>query len=90
MMLVAATTVPSIQMSMDAAKPATICVAGGGCGSHLCLSKEEAETAMSTCEWTEAYGCYPKFGKCEVQQDGKCGWTDTPELKACIYKANQQ
>ena len=77
-----------LAISMSFPYQAIECVAGGGCGSHLCLSKEEIETTMSTCEWRDSYGCYPKFSKCELQADGNCGWTQTPELQSCIEDAN--
>lgn len=52
----------------------------GGCSSHIC---SEEPDAMSTCEFREEYACY-KTAKCEKQATGKCGWTTTPALKACV------
>jgi hypothetical protein len=37
----------------------------------------------STCEWLPEYACY-KTATCEKQADGKCGWTQTPTLTACL------
>ena len=50
-----------------------------GCSSQICGEEE----MMSTCEFREEYACYRKAA-CERQTSGKCGWTDTAELRACI------
>ncbi len=50
-----------------------------GCSGIICADEE----MMSTCEWKEEYECY-KTARCERQSDGKCGFTKTPELTACI------
>ncbi|RJQ28566.1 hypothetical protein C4571_03420 [Candidatus Parcubacteria bacterium] len=55
----------------------------GGCSGQIC---SDTPDAVSTCEWTEAYACY-RAAKCERQTDGACGWTQTPELLACIQSA---
>lgn len=55
----------------------------GGCSSQLCTDRPDV---VSTCEWTEAYGCY-KNAVCERQASGACGWTQTPELKQCLADA---
>ena len=54
----------------------------GGCGGQLCAPA--GKPSFSTCEWTPAYGCYQAVGECAMQADGKCGWTETQELKACL------
>jgi len=36
-------------------------------------------------DYLEPRSCY-KNARCELQLNGKCGWTQTPELKACIEK----
>lgn len=55
----------------------------GGCSSQLCVDAN-AEPVVSTCEWTEAYGCYAKYGECKEQEDGKCGWTQSEALLHCL------
>jgi hypothetical protein len=55
----------------------------GGCSSQLCTDQKDA---VSTCEYTAAYGCY-KSATCARQSDGKCGWTPTAELQACLANA---
>ncbi len=50
-----------------------------GCSSHVCAD----ENVITTCEWREEYACYQK-AKCERQANGKCGFTMTPELQACL------
>lgn len=54
-----------------------------GCSQQLCVSAEEASTIMTTCEYRAEYACY-REASCEPQADGKCGWTQTPELKRCL------
>lgn len=53
----------------------------GGCSGQLCT--ESSEDIATTCEWRDEYACYQK-ATCERQPSGKCGWTDTPTLQACI------
>src|SRR3989338_7748710 len=54
-----------------------------GCSMQLCVSVEEAANVVSTCEYKAEYACY-KEASCEPQANGKCGWTQTAELKACL------
>jgi eight-cysteine-cluster-containing protein len=54
----------------------------GGCSGQVCAD----EPLASTCEWRPEYGCY-KAATCERQADGKCGWTKTAELTACLNAA---
>jgi hypothetical protein len=50
-----------------------------GCSGQLCAEQE----AISTCEWQPKYACY-REAVCERQQDGLCGWTQTPTLATCL------
>ena len=50
-----------------------------GCSRQVCADEE----VMTTCEWRDAYACY-RTARCERQPDGKCGWTQTEELKRCL------
>jgi eight-cysteine-cluster-containing protein len=50
-----------------------------GCSGQVCADK----AVITTCEWVPEYACY-KSAKCERQADGKCGWTMSPELDACL------
>jgi len=59
----------------------------GGCSSQLCGEASEDGGMVSTCEWREEYACY-RSATCERQIDGKCGWTETPELTACLESAS--
>jgi len=52
----------------------------GGCSGQIC---SDQEGIVSTCEWREEYACY-QTATCERQTDGTCGWTQTPELNACL------
>lgn len=60
---------------------AKACVVGG-CSSQLCV-EESGEPLMTTCEFKEVYACY-RTATCTRQTTGQCGWTDTPELRACV------
>jgi len=62
-------------------KPKSACIVGG-CSSQLCVDATK-EPVVSTCEWREVYACY-QTASCARQDSGECGWSDTPELKACI------
>lgn len=54
-----------------------------GCSGQLCLSLEEAEGVVTTCEFRAEYACYANVS-CEPQENGECGWMETPELLACL------
>lgn len=54
-----------------------------GCSGQLCVSAEEAGEIITTCEYRAEYACYQE-ASCEPQADGKCGWTQTPELQRCL------
>lgn len=50
-----------------------------GCSGQVCSD----EDVMTTCEYRPEYACYRR-ARCERQTNGKCGWTQTPELSACL------
>ncbi|HET7158731.1 MAG TPA: DUF6748 domain-containing protein, partial [Burkholderiales bacterium] len=52
-----------------------------GCSGQVCADEE----VMTTCEYLAEYDCY-KTAKCERQANGKCGFTDTPELRRCLRR----
>jgi hypothetical protein len=52
-----------------------------GCGREVCAD----EHVMTPCIWQPEFECY-KTALCEVQSDGKCGWTMTAELEGCLTK----
>lgn len=58
-------------------------VSGGckitGCSGQICAEEE----VITTCEFLPEYACY-KTARCERQSDGKCDWTPTEELVACL------
>lgn len=53
----------------------------GGCSSQIC---SDTPGVASNCEYREEYACYQKTSTCKRQSDGRCGWTQTDELRACI------
>ncbi len=55
----------------------------GGCSGEICSDKAGI---VSTCVYRAEYACY-KNATCGRQADGKCGWTKTKELNACIETA---
>jgi hypothetical protein len=56
----------------------------GGCSGQLCVGPGEPD--ITTCEWRDEYACY-RSAECRVQANGRCGWTQTPELLACLSGA---
>ncbi len=52
-----------------------------GCSGQVCADEE----VITTCEYRTEYDCY-KTAKCERQATGKCGFTDTPELRRCLRR----
>ena len=52
-----------------------------GCSGQVCAD----EDVITTCEYRPEYDCY-KAAKCERQANGKCGFTDTPELRRCLRR----
>ena len=52
-----------------------------GCSGTVCT--EPGNDVVTTCEFKPEYACYDS-ATCTRQSDGKCGWTQTPELAACL------
>ncbi|MEX2053188.1 MAG: PQQ-dependent sugar dehydrogenase [Candidatus Paceibacterota bacterium] len=50
-----------------------------GCSSQICSDKE----VITTCEFNPEYACYQNT-RCERQNNGQCGWTQTQELTSCL------
>lgn len=50
-----------------------------GCSGHVCAG----DHLMTTCEFRPEYACY-RNADCERQSDGRCGWTMTASLRACL------
>jgi hypothetical protein len=61
--------------------PAKVCHVGG-CSAELCLEDNDKNTS-SICIWSDKFACY-KLSKCEVQQNGKCGWTPNTDFNKCL------
>ena len=53
-----------------------------GCSRQVCSDEE----VITTCEFKPEYECY-KQAACERQKSGECGFTQTPELAACLRRA---
>ena len=58
----------------------------GGCSAELCIGPNDS--GVSSCIARKEYACYHS-ARCEPQARGLCGWTQTPELSACIEAARQ-
>lgn len=54
-----------------------------GCSGQLCIAADEAADIITTCEYRAEYACY-KSARCELQQNGTCGWSQTAELRVCL------
>lgn len=64
-------------------QPGSECVRTG-CSGTVCT--EAGKEVMTTCEMRPEYECYGA-AKCEKQANGACGFTQTPELTACVTAA---
>jgi hypothetical protein len=53
-----------------------------GCSRQVCSDEE----VITTCEFKTEYECY-KRAACERQKNGECGFTQTPELTACLKRS---
>ncbi|MFO0567219.1 MAG: DUF6748 domain-containing protein [Polyangiaceae bacterium] len=51
-----------------------------GCSGQICADHD----LVTTCDWKPEYACYQSVGVCELQGDGKCGWTQSDELTSCL------
>lgn len=69
----------SLREKVTSSSPLGTCYVGG-CSSQICSDQKDV---ASTCEFREEYACY-KTAECKRQADGKCGWTDTKELRSCL------
>lgn len=54
-----------------------------GCSGQVCAELSEAANIVTTCEYRAEYACY-KLTKCERQDSGQCGWTQTADFTACL------
>src|SRR4249919_2254184 len=61
-------------------RPLGDCVKAG-CSGTLC--GEPGDDTITTCEMKPEYACY-QSAECKRQGDGKCAWTQTPELTKCL------
>lgn len=59
-----------------------------GCSGELCVA--EGDSMASICIYKQEFACYKAHGTCKRQSDGNCGWTQTPELQACVEKAKAE
>jgi hypothetical protein len=58
----------------------------GGCSAELC--GPSGADLNSDCLWREEYVCYQNgTTRCQQQSDGRCAWTERPELTECIALA---
>ena len=55
-----------------------------GCNGELCIDKD-SERADTICRWLPQHECF-RTATCERQANGRCAWSQTPELKDCLNK----
>ncbi len=68
-------------------------IAGNACADDIdcvrnnclgtCITKEEALHKIMPMICMAQYSCY-QDAECLKLENGKCGWKETPQLKACI------
>ena len=68
----------AIGVPSDACRPT-------GCSGEICSDTTE----NSVCWFKPEFACY-KNTVCERQKSGKCGWTMTKELSACVSKTRSE
>ena len=78
-----------IEQTQSDAIPIAEC-AVAGCSSELCVEGAEAPYVVTTCLYQDSFACYPAFSRCERQHNGRCGWTMSEELAACIVDPASQ
>ncbi len=56
-----------------------------GCNREKCVEENNtASPSMSPCVFKEEHSCYVTLGLCEADENGKCGWKLTEDLKSCL------
>ena len=56
----------------------------GGCSNTLCLPRDKASSAVTTCEWRDEYACFTQdAGGCV---DHQCQWANNEFYQDCIIK----
>jgi len=53
-----------------------------GCSGTVC-TEAGGDDMMTTCEFKPEYACY-RDAECRMQDSGKCGWTQSDALTACL------
>jgi hypothetical protein len=72
-----------LPLSNELLPPAAECVRAG-CSGQLCVDASFALDGMiTTCQWQAEFACYQE-ASCEVQADGRCGFTQSPTLTECL------
>ena len=69
-----------VQADDNDKRTASVCKVSG-CSREVCADR----AVFTPCIWNPEFGCYKK-AICEVQPEGKCGWTVTTALKACLRR----
>lgn len=58
-----------------------------GCSGELCVAAD-SDQVVTACKWQPHFACYDD-AECTLQEDGRCGWTDTEQLRKCLERASQ-
>lgn len=66
----------------EPAKPELQCEPSG-CSGQVCA--EKGKGVITTCLMLPRFECVKK-SRCEVQSDGKCGWTPTQDYLSCLKR----
>lgn len=54
-----------------------------GCSGQICA--EKGKGVISNCLMLPQYECF-RLSRCEIQSNGKCGWTPNREFQACLKR----
>lgn len=75
----ASTTVAECDRDADCLK--------AGCSNQLCLPRDKAVQAYSTCEWRDEYACYAQ-ASC-LCQNHACRWEGDQQFSECLTAAQR-
>lgn len=85
----AAANSPDAPAAVDPDASVQLRCVSAGCSGELCVNIADPNAPrVSTCIYRPKFACFME-AQCEVQSNGECGWTVSPELTACLEDARE-
>lgn len=81
------TSCPEVQITTTKSDECMI----AGCSGELCVEKTlnpQSDGLATICQYKDEYACL-KASRCEKQNDGTCGWTNTQEYTVCLNSVSK-